>query len=1087
MSNLGRITNSFFSATNENTLALANLNLDFALVKYEAPKEFNGLGTSLSIARRNNAEDGPLHKTLRKLGCLFEQVLPSAPKLIQAYGLRTSEIIQSPGISPNGSKKHGPFEQFVGADGASIWAAATSGPAALCVNLLACMLARQFDDAKIGVAILVELVTERQREIREAMENGHIVSISTMMAAQQDISREELAAFDASARSWLRSADEAKMSCQKQLMLVLRNINTTISGGSSTYTKVMEAWKQAMVGFEDLLAGMPQEVSSGAVLRALSAWHLYPDLIVLAEKTVNVRFQDPLIPQQGVVTVGLQFKEVEPDKGIQWSLTLSHLRFYGDPVIVETYGNDSRVNIKQLRMIAFGSLLGVWNVFTEGIRDAALWFQAIWKVLQDAESKDEIAFSLPWLRMLVDTADEYIASQGDDRETCRLLVNYGRRRGKSFLTKPSEDFQPFFGLDYPHILAFVEFNIEYGIQYFREVAKALELKDYEAFIMYWETYEDGVYCEVATAVPHSTHSSKRSQDGSVKLENMHARWILSERSFPSESGLACSCQVRCERDCPCRGAGLFCNQSCHQNSKRSCQAHWLASRLRGLPESREKISLIKTRPLQDNFSSKAKEFQWRNSPVLYGSEAESSCKTNTSSEPRSIDCCRCFGICDISNGPVFVPIPGFAKGFSLCIRKSCYNENPSSSYVQPLVDRRIEVSEMLQHLSSAEMKSKRLFKYLENISPRSTIGTLTKGHSRLSMVLDEGPGNHGLSALGDEQVIGKIMIGKITIYEKRLSHGPSPFLAHEVKIPPSLIRSLGGLSIANRLYDGMTATSIPSKIVEQPLYKYQWIPQESKAKSGMLEQPSLAQAMACILTFESGGLRANTSELEPVMAISSCNSIFVAGALLSDPAEKVNGPDIRRIVGNVGKPGIALLVSPQNLMVKPPSQDFRAATHAEYDGGRLDNFSGTSLHLSFTGWKVPRGDGEYGLIDQDVFLAEAAISVRDCGRWIADIDVLNVTPEKYVIDTECDCDHQNTAFTRPYMSIDSWEELLDPPLDQGIFTAHGNWAARLAAICILKQKNMSRRAVIVGQQNDCLRCLESQVSMEYDETVILID
>ena len=104
MSSLGRSTNSFLSATNENTLALANFNIDLALVKYDAPKEFDGLGTTLSPRRRIDAEEGPLHKTLRKLGCLFEQIIPSTPRLIQTYGLRTSEIIQSPGISPKGSK-----------------------------------------------------------------------------------------------------------------------------------------------------------------------------------------------------------------------------------------------------------------------------------------------------------------------------------------------------------------------------------------------------------------------------------------------------------------------------------------------------------------------------------------------------------------------------------------------------------------------------------------------------------------------------------------------------------------------------------------------------------------------------------------------------------------------------------------------------------------------------------------------------------------------------------------------------------------------------------------------------------------------
>ena len=153
MSAFGKITNSILSATNENVLALANIKLDFSLVKLEAPREFLELVARLSICRRENAEEGPFHKTLRKLGALFEQIVPSAPKLIQAYGLRTSGITKAPGINPKGTKSDGPFEAFVGADGTSIWAAATSGPAAIGVHLIACMLARQFEDAKMSVAL----------------------------------------------------------------------------------------------------------------------------------------------------------------------------------------------------------------------------------------------------------------------------------------------------------------------------------------------------------------------------------------------------------------------------------------------------------------------------------------------------------------------------------------------------------------------------------------------------------------------------------------------------------------------------------------------------------------------------------------------------------------------------------------------------------------------------------------------------------------------------------------------------------------------------------------------------------------------
>ena len=106
-------------------------------------------------------------------------------------------------------------------------------------------------------------------------------------------------------------------------MLIVGNINVTVRGGSSTYTRIPDAWKQAMLGFEDLLGGTPQQISNGAILRALSAWHLYPNLIVLANKTVNVRFEDPLLLEQGVVTVGLQSEHHDHEHGIMVLGTIS--------------------------------------------------------------------------------------------------------------------------------------------------------------------------------------------------------------------------------------------------------------------------------------------------------------------------------------------------------------------------------------------------------------------------------------------------------------------------------------------------------------------------------------------------------------------------------------------------------------------------------------------------------------------------------------------------------------------------------------------------------------------------------------------
>ncbi|KAM3065054.1 hypothetical protein ACMFMG_006182 [Clarireedia jacksonii] len=283
MSSIGKLTASLLSAANENTLTLANLNFDFALVKFDAPPEFNALGAALTNTRRKDAESGSTHKTARRLGALFEQLVPSTPKLVKSYGLRVSEIVETPGVNPSGTTKDGPFRDFLGADGISIWAAATSGGfnlgvhAPIAMHLLACMLARAWE-AKVATSIWVELVQERQKEIENQSSMNNIAGI---MAAQQEITREQLARWDASARAWLRSADEAKLKEQKQLTLITKNIGLPVTGGETTYQSVIHAWQQAMAIFEKILNGMSLQISDGVVLLALSSWHLCPNLIVV--------------------------------------------------------------------------------------------------------------------------------------------------------------------------------------------------------------------------------------------------------------------------------------------------------------------------------------------------------------------------------------------------------------------------------------------------------------------------------------------------------------------------------------------------------------------------------------------------------------------------------------------------------------------------------------------------------------------------------------------------------------------------------------------------------------------------------------
>ena len=210
MSRIGQFSAGLLSAANENILALNNFKFDFSLLKVDAPREYSELGQALSTGRRNEAEDGSHHKTARRLGSLFEQIIPSTPHLIKAYGLRSSEIATSSFVNPKGSAKDGPFESYVGVDGTAMWAAATSGVPAIAAYLLACMLARAWD-AREAVSIWVELVEQRRKDIMNADVNHDIISESSRMSAFHEIERQDLALLDASARSWLESADQAKL------------------------------------------------------------------------------------------------------------------------------------------------------------------------------------------------------------------------------------------------------------------------------------------------------------------------------------------------------------------------------------------------------------------------------------------------------------------------------------------------------------------------------------------------------------------------------------------------------------------------------------------------------------------------------------------------------------------------------------------------------------------------------------------------------------------------------------------------------------------------------------------------------------
>lgn len=1124
MSLLGKIKNSLLSATNENTIALANLNFDFALINFKAPVEFEPLGEALSVQRRNDAEEGDIHKTARRLGALFQSIIPATPRLIKAYGHRVSEIISLPGINPKGSKKDGPFEAFVGVDGTSIWAAATSdradssAHAPLAVHLLACMLARAWD-AQEATAIWVELVIGRQKEIEEIFKADQIAS-PAIIAACQKISRKQLALWDASARSWLRSADDAKVSEQTKLMLILKNINVPISVGSSTYSKVLAAWRQAMAGMEDLIGGMPQQVSNGSVLLALSAWHLFPDLVVLGRQINNVRFKDSLISSGGIITIGLQAVDSSEDESVRWSLALSHLRYYGDSVNVRSDNMTSRATMQQLHIAVFGGLMANWKVPPKNMVDAAKWFVALWEFMTNSlpnEERESLVQIFDWLYVLVKAATYVLENQATEFETCEMLLKWGRRRAKCFLEDEPSSQRPFFGLCNPRNLSALteKSETECAIRYLREYAQGNGLQSGDAIVSFRYVERDICYHEFATAIPHEKATNKRSHDGKPILEKCHSRWLFAfhstkdskvalPHSIASVNLISCSGQNYNTLLCLCRQDGGVCSTECRPRKHRDLlsipfnldprraelatrgeQYHLVSDRDINLCKKASPTEL-NTRPHEpeNSWDSPEERFMWSQPASAYHNHdninlSPGACRSITEFGGQ----CQCFESCFRFTQSIhqvqFKLVIGHGK-FSLYVIDKPQSQGYETTSLQ--------VSEPGNIYDTQEYPCTASRWFVDKLIDKAEIITYCK-------------------ALSDSRI--------------KPSFPGKAFVARASKSLPSFdfLESLKGLGVVSDIYSTLIGATVSLEVLSTPFFKSSCIPSSNyhiqHAIKGKVAQQIMAttpelgitlekfvksdlsngELFSCIAYFESGCHDIKPSDLGTVMALASGNSIFVAGVLHVDPFDRGY---CKRIIGNVGHAGMTMMVAPQDPRIRSLSDDYTLVNHVDYDSKREDNFQGTSLHLSFTNWKLPLDTGAKGTIDQDIHLVESVVSVHDRGMWVADLDPLKVPPSRedgYIFCAQTagasqshvmivKCDHpelHNQASADDFTSIDSWEELLDPPENVGIFRAHKNWAARLAATSILLQREDFHEEIFIldPDSNTCLTCLKSKLNIRF--------
>ncbi|EPS44999.1 hypothetical protein H072_1036 [Dactylellina haptotyla CBS 200.50] len=998
MASFGRLAASVITGSVENTATLLNLNFDFSLVKLEAPKEFEGVGFALSLKRRVEAEEGRTHSTARKLAALFKPVLPQTPELLKAYGNRASEISQSPLAKPADAKMAGLFAHHVGADCTSLWAAATSRPSAIHIHLLACMLARMWSHPQ-ATSIWVEFVEiQKKKTISQFIDSSPILA-SEFLAARQEITREQLAEWDSSARAWMVTADAVKKKQQTQLDLILKNIEIPVNNKLSVYDGVLQTWVTALEGLERLICGMPQLLQSGEILLGLYSWHIYPDLLVLGVKDTRVKQEDILVKASGLLTLGLQ-------------------GYYREPVVTtRTTTEGSRLTMDEFLQGVLGAMIGrilpdsddfssTKRIDSKTVELLANYLVEISEYFFDADTLGLIGRE-NWLSMLTEAGQLFLKSEGIERQKNLSLINLGNRNAWRFLP-PTK--LTLLGLsDFSYLLALCE-NLETRLKLLRQLAQENDEPSSNWIISYKHECNCGAsFYEYATAVPSRRSSFKRRINGPLASVATHIRWI-----YPTIP---------------------------HEDSHRyTALCKWT---LDPIPPDSEVVYL-------DPSTATSKKFK----VGLKYNELPLPIRQVMGKQRDSLTLKRVTGILDeIQLLHSTDPIPTYRAW----------------SRPQPPPPPIIRVVKTIDTIMDITTKVKNRIDYQLNLF---RTGVIDKSRFR--------------------SMFAFILMDK----------------TYQDNVHSSLGGFLKAVHAVSTIYKNHPMATIDGEIFQTQLLKYGWLASSLRKYQSSLEvQPNLLghvgreekmrtirtlfgrfsfnlkETFACICSMENAKFDLYLKELDKVMAISARDSIYVASPLVSDPFFHRTETKVIRIMGNVGKSGISLLIPPGELR-KPTTKNignWKLINHFPFEGEFRDYFAGTSLHLSLTGGIQPVNVGAYGVFDSEINFVESVVSVLDRGEWVADIDVLRT----WSVDTwehrSCDkTQHQRENHEIGHylqhedgdiITIQNWSELFARPEGNAIFLAKGNWQARLAASIVLTNLDTSDKIVIYSVA--CALCLRT--------------
>lgn len=809
----------------------------------------------------------------------------------------------------------------------------------------------------------MELVAERKHRIQAKAATAEYFDLSEALSSKLELDQTQLASWDASARSWIRAANDspAVSERQKTVRSILDHINTNVRSQQDLYTSVTEAWKLSLETMEKIITGSSYSIEDGSVVISLLSWHLYPDLIVLGSRTKDIFQNDELVEPGGCVTVGLKSHRLSLDdeSGVHWSLSLAHLRYYGvtkptSRYLSNTPSGNERFTAKEFTLIMLGVIIARWrDEEAVSVEDAISFIRVFISTFIDlfqAENPEQLG---SWKTELVAAMDECNASDSHIKGLARKFVNIGLRNKSIFSSN----------------LYMTRTSITTGSLRTYSSLMGLNSLNFVKVLADKEDQERFLIASMRRLIGSSAEGSRPVRKLMILVErettNDFRKLLIFTKS--SLKGLETAHSS---------------SDSLHKSEDGS---HYIAHVKDGFTYAKNEKSYLWSSPPKP-----VQRYLRRNYP-----RKNNTMQANESTPSR-------FG--EVVTTTYFVVL-------------ETRQEQRESVFSDLALQRRQEIQDYLLHAKLAKYE----FLHLVGNQPISRVLLL------LSATCDFYANLPG-STISPNILNCRLMPLANSLYEQF----NRPHLFWEELRP--------------QLTPKHVATLLQERVLSQ--------------------KPGAHLAFMLLVTFEAGvDVPSNLSSIcnwHQLIAVSTDDSIYINPIFLGSVASRTTSPlELRRVRGNVGRPGVSLIgwfgSSSQSEWRQPRRDMWHVVNHNPFQGKPEDAFGGTSLHLNVTGWAREVDFGGNKRVADGAFM-EAVVSAHDTGTWLGDLSFpLLRNQHLCIIREKKDCRKDTPVIgTMPpedLVLVENWEELLTPhPVQPAVVMCHGNWQARITAVSLCLSK-----------------------------------